>query len=134
MKDVSHQILTQILQCMILKRIKYITNLKILCFYHFSIKNLFLVSSCCFCSLFQTEFLTGLLWNWYHWVTQNFVLIDGCFQNDLCTMGITMGKKSKKVQYLPLTCQIWEHCGMGLHEFARIRRWAAPAALAVQKL
>ena len=45
-------------------------------------------------------------------------------------MGITLGKKSKKVQYLALTCQIWKHCGMDLHVFARIRRWAAPAALA----
>ena len=39
-------------------------------------------------------------------------------------------KKSKKVQYLALTCQIWKHCGMDLHVFAPIRRWAAPAALA----
>ena len=30
--------------------------------------------------------------------------------NNLCTMGITVGKKSKKVQYLALTCQIWKHC------------------------
>ena len=33
-------------------------------------------------------------------------------------MGITMGKKSKKVQYLALTCQIWKHCGMTLRMFS----------------
>ena len=32
------------------------------------------------------------------------------------------------MQYLALTCQIWKNCGIGLHVFAQIRRWAAPAA------
>ena len=46
-------------------------------------------------------------------------------------MGITMGKKSKKVQYLALTCQIWEHCGMSLPAAAAARfRAAATAGLA----
>ena len=71
---------------------------------------------------------------WYHWVTQKIVIIDGRFQNDLDKSAQQWAKKSKKVQYLALTCQIWKHCGMELHVFARICRWAAPAGFGSRKI
>ena len=41
-------------------------------------------------------------------------------------MGITMGKKSKKVQYLALTCQIWEHYAWVGQQAASAASSAAP--------